>query len=736
MWAGQCVAACPAGAFRLPGENACAGCDAQCASCANGQSTGCTGCPSGGLLLPSTPASSTGRCMASCPERHFAQADHPSGPRCVPCHASCASCAGPGANQCLGCPEGALLHQDHCRADCPPGFFGCHPARQCRACPDGCTACEPFDGTSCASVCTACEDGRFLTAEGRCEVSCPAGQFRQPGGQLCGPCHAGCRTCEASAERCTSCPAAGWLDYESRVCLQAGCPAVFAAVTRPADPAGPGPDRVCLPCPEHCEACTGAADAELPAGVPACRLPAADGPLSCTLVAGCDRCVSGRLLHREPGAPARCVLECPPGFFADQEAAVSAIPACMACPAGCLACLGPLKTECTEWSGLSPKSRLAIGLGVGLGLLSLLLLILVALALIYFSRRRKASPMAPKGDDDVDATVLNTILELSLPGSIMVNIGADFMPLTDSGDLGAGTQATVTTQMTLFQNEVALMWLLRDVPNVVRLYGYSDAPPAIVMECYQTDLSTLLQSEIPLDTCQLLGIACQWASGLEAMHAQGIAHCDLKPGNVFVMQRPDGTWHAALGDLGTSRNLSEERSNALTSAIPSLNALTARYAAPEIGRAHGTWHAALGDLGTSRNLSEERSNALTSAIPSLNALTARYAAPEVFMAFNRKQALPKEACLPADMYSAALLLWETLARQSPWEGLGFEEILANSVGGARPDIQEAISPERNPTLQASPIVDLIQLAWDSNLHTRPMAAVFRQKISMALAMHG
>ncbi|KCV70978.1 serine/threonine protein kinase [Fonticula alba] len=624
MWAGQCVAACPAGAFRLPGENACAGCDAQCASCANGQSTGCTGCPSGGLLLPSTPASSTGRCMASCPERHFAQADHPSGPRCVPCHASCASCAGPGASQCLGCPEGALLHQDHCRADCPPGFFGCHPARQCRACPDGCTACEPFDGTSCASMCTACEDGRFLTAEGRCEVSCPAGQFRQPGGQLCGPCHADCRTCEASAERCTSCPAAGWLDYESRVCLQAGCPAVFAAVTRPADPAGPGPDRVCLPCPEHCEVCTGAADAELPAGAPACRLPAADGPLSCTLVAGCDRCVSGRLLHREPGAPARCVLECPPGFFADQEAAASGIPACMACLKGCAACDGPLASDCLEWSGLSPGTRLAIGLGLGLGLLLLLLVLLgVGLALVFFLRRRRN--VKGQAEDDADATVLNTIVELSLPGSILVSLETDFMPVDGHSDLGTGTQAAVyaaraigagtadrlgcpptvaikrlkegaarsTTQMALFQNEVALMWLLRDVPNVVRLYGYSDAPPAIAMERYQTDLSTLLHSEIPLGTGALLHIIHEWACGLEAMHAQGIAHCDLKPGNVFVTRRADGAWHAALGDLGTSRNLSERRSNALTAAPPALNALTARYASPEATASHAAALAAI-----------------------------------------------------------------------------------------------------------------------------------------------
>lgn len=105
------------------------------------------------------------------------------------------------------------------------------------------------------------------------------------------------------------------------------------------------------------------------------------------------------------------------------------------------------------------------------------------------------------------------------------------------------------------------------------------------------------------------------------MHAQGVAHRDLKPGNVFVKQAPGGGWYAALGDLGTSQSLSQDRSSVLVNQAPELNALTVRYAAPE-----------------------------------------------VMLAFEGSRAIEKEYLLPADIYSAAIMLWECLTRSVPWKG--------------------------------------------------------------------
>ncbi|KCV70944.1 TKL protein kinase [Fonticula alba] len=732
-----CVGVCPAGSFEAPAGSSdspagarCQVCHALCGpGCTGPGDDACTACPPGRLLAG-------GRCLTACPAGSYATPEAV----CRACAPECAQCAGPEAAACTACPPGRFLTRaEQCLDTCPGGEAPCHVSGRCVPCPAGCAGCvvSPASGPAdpCAVECVACDVGLVLSRSGACLAGCPAGEFLPTGGlasagpSVCAPCQAPCRTCTGTAERCTSCslPGEGWLVPEAGQCAEAGCPAGRAPVSRPADPPGIGPARVCLACPIHCEVCERAANGDLPADQAACRLPAPAAELVCAPVVSCDRCQHGYLLLRGGGGggggdggggATTCVGDCPRGYYAALGTGPAAVDACLLCVAGCAACAGPLSEDCTEWAGLSPKGRLAVGLGVGLGILFLLLLILVVLALVYFLRRRNGAKPAGDGDD-FDSTVLNTIVELSLPGSILVNIGADFAPLPGES-LGAGTQASVyaaravgagisdrlacpstvaikrmkdgqsrsAAQMALFQNEVALMWLLRDQPGLVRLYGYSDSPPSLVMDLYQADLATLLHSEITLSTHQVLGMVQDWATGLEAMHAHGIAHCDIKPGNVFVRQE-----HPA-----------------------------------------GPWRAALGDLGTSRNLSTERSSALTVTPPALNALTARYAAPEVFVAFDRKQALEKDLCLQADIYSAALLLWECLSRQVPWQGLDFAGISEAVQTGVRPEVGPAVAAVAGP--QAASLGDLLSLCWDTDPQTRPLAASLRQRVSMAAVSSG
>ncbi|KCV67242.1 TKL protein kinase [Fonticula alba] len=242
------------------------------------------------------------------------------------------------------------------------------------------------------------------------------------------------------------------------------------------------------------------------------------------------------------------------------------------------------------------------------------------------------------------------------------------------------TEAMQPMHHAMFHNEVALMWLLREHGNIVRLFGYSDQPPAIVMERYQTDLDTLLHSEVALSALQLADICQQWVSGLEAMHAHGVAHCDLKPGNVFVSQRPDGGWRVALGDLGTSRNLSADRSSVLANTMPELNAMTVRYAAPEV-------------LG----------------------------------AFQRGVALERGLFLPADIYSAAVMLNECLSRTDPWHEQAFAEIVAAVQAGQRPAFTSALGPDA---------MDMIQASWETDPGRRPPAAIFRQRCAALFVAAG
>ncbi|KCV67548.1 serine/threonine protein kinase [Fonticula alba] len=691
---GVCHRACPAATY--PDARQCIPCHRTCAECTGPWANACTACPADRVL------GLDGSCLTRCPGGQHPEPGPAGGSACRACSPACRLCDGPTAGHCTACADGRLLEDGHCVDACSGGAFLCPPTEQCLPCPSDCAACTRADtyDMACVGRCTACAAGMLLSpSAGRCLEACPPGEVLRPGTDTeparCQPCAPACGTCHRRPDWCTACAGSGrWLLSTAGQCVPE-CPAAGFAAS-PAEP-------VCLPCVAGCRACQ-------PAGrLPVCAMQP-DGSLDCPRVATCQLCEPGLLLLQG----ASCVSDCPAGHFADWDGSP---PACAACSPGCWACTGPEKTDCLRRVSSAASRRIAFGLGIGLGLL-LLLLLLLLVAWLVRRLRQAAKPPAGAGDPDHDSTVLNTILELSLPGAIQVSLAADFLAL-DGAALGAGTQASVFAaraigagvstrlgcpdivaikqlkgnkltplQVTLLQNEIALMWLLRDCAHIVRIYGYSDQPPAIVMECFQSDLATLLRSDIALPLSTLLSLAQQWTSGLEAMHDRGIAHCDLKPANVLVSP------------------------------------------------AHGqSWQVALGDLGTARNLSAARASALVNEAPVLNALTARYAAPEVLAAFHRARPLDMDLYLPADVYAAAMMLWETLTRVAPWQGLSFQDITARVHAGQRPDLALATAAiaQANPGLGQN-TADILQRMWAADAHARPSAAGVRQVVATLAVM--
>ncbi|KCV67290.1 TKL protein kinase [Fonticula alba] len=661
---GGCSAACPAKMYGDAPSASCQPCDPGCAECLGPGDDECTACIGGLEAIPA--ATAPHACVSPCPSGEFRQ---PGTTACQPCDGACAECTGPTDQDCWRC-EGTHLQEGECVQECAPKHVP--QGGRCLPCHLSCDACSGTRSTQCTG---ACPPGLVaLPQEGglmSCVANCPIGYTRSS--TECVKCAAHCASCPGSANACGQCER-GWFLNDAQ-------------------------EQVCLACPKHCEACAPGG------GMPACTI-LPDGALSCPTVPSCLRCEAPYLLL-ENGTS--CVPACPAGFFDDHEPAV---PVCGPCHSSCATCMGPGKTDClTNSPEALRRMRLALGLGLGFGVL-LLLLALVLVLLVY---RRRAASKDPDTPDE-DATVLNTIVELSLPGSIQVCLASDFAPL--DAPLGAGGQASVfaaravgagisarlgcpdtvaikqlkastltASRAALFQNEVALMWLLRQQPNIVHIYGYSDRPPAIVMERFDADLAGLLHSEVELSLHARLDLATQWATGLEAMHAAGIAHGDLKPGNVFVTQTA------------------------------------------------GSWYAALGDLGTSRSLQADRATALVATAPELNALSARYAAPEVLEAFHRRRPLPREALPPADIYAAAILLWECLARSVPWQGCSFRDIADQVAAGRRPDVELATGPvaQASPAL-AQTLAGTLPLLWGSDTGARPLAAALRHTVAALRAM--
>jgi len=107
------------------------------------------------------------------------------------------------------------------------------------------------------------------------------------------------------------------------------------------------------------------------------------------------------------------------------------------------------------------------------------------------------------------------------------------------------------TQFTRFLQEYELISKVRH-PNVVRIFdlGIADDHAYLALEYFpRGDLRSLIASG--LDGGEALSYLAQMAAALQVVHAVGVLHRDLKPGN--IMLRADGS--VALIDFGLAKHV-------------------------------------------------------------------------------------------------------------------------------------------------------------------------------------
>ena len=124
--------------------------------------------------------------------------------------------------------------------------------------------------------------------------------------------------------------------------------------------------------------------------------------------------------------------------------------------------------------------------------------------------------------------------------------------------------------------------------HVVRIFdvGSDEASgPYIVMECLEgSDLDALLLANGPLPIDAAVDYMLQASEALAEAHALGIVHRDVKPANIFLTRRADGSPLVKVLDFGISKIGGESKNPKLTAHGAVMG--SPRYMSPE--QMHGT----------------------------------------------------------------------------------------------------------------------------------------------------
>ncbi len=96
-------------------------------------------------------------------------------------------------------------------------------------------------------------------------------------------------------------------------------------------------------------------------------------------------------------------------------------------------------------------------------------------------------------------------------------------------------------------------------PNVASIFDFGETDQGLVylaMEYIDGEaLSALLKREIAMHPVVGADIVAQAADALHAAHELGILHRDIKPDNIMISKRPDGTFVVKLVDFGIARTM-------------------------------------------------------------------------------------------------------------------------------------------------------------------------------------
>jgi len=222
-------------------------------------------------------------------------------------------------------------------------------------------------------------------------------------------------------------------------------------------------------------------------------------------------------------------------------------------------------------------------------------------------------------------------------------------------DIAAGGEARARFRR---EPRAAAKLVSEHVVSIIDTGDLDDGTPYFVMErLYGSDLRRLLDEQRVLPVARAVHLAIDACRGLACAHRQGLIHRDLKPENLFVTTREDGQDLCKLLDFGVVKWAHDNTTQ------PGAIIGTTRYLAPE-------------QVGLERPLSAQ-----------------------------------------SDLFSLAVILYECLTGQSPFDGDTVERVLFKIMTERETPIR-ALRPEVPAELEA-----LIARALEKDPAARPASAL-------------
>ena len=291
-----CTACTSPGYYIVSTTQTCEACDASCKTCSGSTATDCLSCYTGQYLLAANSS-----CVSCNVDGYYQDTETQT---CKACDTSCQTCSGSAATNCLSCPTGKYLlaSNNSCVSCNVDGYYQDTLTQTCEACDTSCQTCSESSATSCLS----CYSGKYMLAVNNSCVSCNInGYYQDTVTQTCEACDTSCKTCSGSAStNCLSCDTGKYLLAANNSCVSCDVDGYYQDTLA----------QTCNECDTSCQTCSGSA------------------------ATNCLSCPTGKYLLASNNSCVSCDVD---GYYQDTVAQ-----SCNTCDLSCQTCNGAVATNC------------------------------------------------------------------------------------------------------------------------------------------------------------------------------------------------------------------------------------------------------------------------------------------------------------------------------------------------------------------------------------------------------